>query len=156
MLVYTPKGNVPVVGDYFFQCGLLLDHPTPPFSYNDIVSSKTPYLNPHNPPPGGHNRVQYAPNRTVYPPGGNGRWTTATPAGKSVEVQRSQVDELFKNMKSGVELAEMEAGMQFSAFSFNEFLFSFITSSRGCYTAIPPPEESPNVSYGTRERSQDS
>ncbi|SJL05573.1 uncharacterized protein ARMOST_08933 [Armillaria ostoyae] len=109
MLVYTPKGNVPVVGDYFFQCGLLLDHPTPPFSYNEIVSSKTPYLNPHNPPPGGHNRVQYAPNRTVYPPGGNGRWTTATPAGKSVEVQRSQVDELFKNMKNGVELAEMEA-----------------------------------------------
>ncbi|PBK61189.1 hypothetical protein ARMSODRAFT_965191 [Armillaria solidipes] len=101
--------NVPVVGDYFFQCGLFLDHPTPPFSYNEIVSSKTPYLNPHNPPPGGHNRVQYAPNRTVYPPGGNGRWTTATPAGKSVEVQRSQVDELFKNMKSGVELAEMEA-----------------------------------------------
>ncbi|KAK0464993.1 SNF2 family N-terminal domain-containing protein [Desarmillaria tabescens] len=109
MLVYTPRGNVPVVGDYFYQCGLLLDHPTPPFSYNEIVSSKTPYMNPHNPPPGGHNRVQYAPNRSVYPPGANGRWSTATPAGKSVEVQRSQVDELFKNMKSGADLAEMEA-----------------------------------------------
>ncbi|KAG7450692.1 uncharacterized protein BT62DRAFT_885418 [Guyanagaster necrorhizus] len=108
MLVYTPKGNVPVVGDYFLQCGLLLDHPTSPFSYNDIVSSKTPYLNPHNPPPGGHNRVQYAPNRTLYA-GNNGRWSTPAPTGKSVEVQRSQVDELFKNLKSGADLAEMEA-----------------------------------------------
>lgn len=34
------------------------------------------------------------------------RWNTVS--GKSVEVQRSQVDELFKSMMDGDELAETE------------------------------------------------
>jgi len=37
-----------------------------------------------------------------------GRWATPTVAGKSVEVQRSQVDDLFKSLKSGDELIETE------------------------------------------------
>jgi len=43
-------------------------------------------------------------------PGGSnmGRWATPTVAGKSVEVQRSQVDDLFKSLKSGDELIETE------------------------------------------------
>lgn len=38
----------------------------------------------------------------------SGRWNTPIVSGKSVEVQRSQVDELFKSLKSGEELAETE------------------------------------------------
>lgn len=40
-------------------------------------------------------------------------------SGKSVEVQRSQVDELFKNLKSGDELGETEP-RAFITYSFDE------------------------------------
>lgn len=103
MLVYTPKGNIPVVGNYLHQCGLLLDHPTPPYEMRSLVNQNQHYYNPHNPPPGGH-RAQ-----RLYPQINNtNRWTTPQVSGKSVEVQRSQVDELFKSLKSGDELAETE------------------------------------------------
>ena len=36
------------------------------------------------------------------------RWTTPVVAGKSVEVQRSQMDDLFKSQRSGDELTETE------------------------------------------------
>lgn len=67
------------------------------------------YYNPHNPPPGGHRQALLGPNsRVAYvgPGGANmGRWNAI---GKSVEIQRSQVDELFKSMKDGDELPETE------------------------------------------------
>lgn len=37
-----------------------------------------------------------------------GRWTTPLVAGKSVEVQRSQMDDLFKTLRDGDELTETE------------------------------------------------
>ncbi|KAJ7169713.1 SNF2 family DNA-dependent ATPase [Mycena filopes] len=105
MLVYTPKGNIPVVGNYLHQCGLLLDHPTPPYEMYRLVSQNQHYYNPHNPPPGGHRNQ----NR-LYPQVNNAnRWSTPQVSGKSVEVQRSQVDELFKSLKGGDELEETEA-----------------------------------------------
>ncbi|KAF8213230.1 SNF2 family N-terminal domain-containing protein [Mycena galopus ATCC 62051] len=104
MLVYTPKGNIPVVGNYLQQCGLLLDHPTPPYEMRYLLNQNQHYYNPHNPPPGGHR----ASNR-LYPQANNSsRWVTPQVAGKSVEVQRSQVDELFKSLKGGDELTETE------------------------------------------------
>lgn len=44
-------------------------------------------------------------------PGGSNapRWNTVS--GKSVEVQRNQVDELFKSLRDGEELAETEPRM---------------------------------------------
>ncbi|KAJ7630768.1 SNF2 family N-terminal domain-containing protein [Roridomyces roridus] len=102
MLVSTPKGNIPIVGKYLRDCGLLLDHPSPPYEIHRLQH----YWNPHNPPLGGHRA-----NNRLYPPVNNaGRWSTQQVAGKSVEVQRSQVDELFKSLKGGDELAETEAG----------------------------------------------
>ncbi|KAJ7654995.1 SNF2 family DNA-dependent ATPase [Mycena polygramma] len=103
MLVYTPKGNIPVVGNYLHQCGLLLDHPSPPYEMRYLVNQNQHYYNPHNPPPGGHRAARQ------YPQANNtNRWTTPQVSGKSVEVQRSQVDELFKSLQSGDELAETE------------------------------------------------
>ncbi|KAI0347820.1 hypothetical protein BDW22DRAFT_1384725 [Trametopsis cervina] len=101
LLVYTPKGNITVVANYLYQHGLFLDHPTLP---SDMQRLKTQhYWNPHDPPPGGHSRALFGSNHhnnTV------GRWNTVS--GKSVEVQRSQVDELFKSFKDGDELPETD------------------------------------------------
>ena len=96
-----------MVGNYLHSCGLFLDHPT---SLPDLLRhANYHYHNPHNPPPGGHNRG-FPANRLGYSPPGNmiNRWSTPAISGKSVEVQRSQVDELFKSLKTGDELAETE------------------------------------------------
>ncbi|KAG6854236.1 hypothetical protein C0991_009254 [Blastosporella zonata] len=108
MLVYTPKGNIPVVGNYLRQVNLLLDHPTPPYDTQRLANYH--YHNPHNPPPGGHNRAIMVQNRLYGAPpmNNNPRWTTPAMTGKSVEVQRSQVDEVFKSLKDGDELIETE------------------------------------------------
>ena len=42
------------------------------------------------------------------PGGSSSRWSTPTAPGKTVEVQRAQVDELFKNLRGGEELEETE------------------------------------------------
>ena len=105
--MYTPKGNIVPVSSYLYARGLFLDHPTLP---SDVARLKSQhYYNPHNPPPGGHRQALLGPNaRLGYAgPGGSNmaRWNTV---GKSVEIQRSQVDELFKSMKDGDELPETE------------------------------------------------
>lgn len=115
MLVYTPKGNIPVVGNYLHQCGLFLDHPS---TFNEMQNRTDWYYhNPHNPPPGGHSRILHPQNRTAYPMMNPNRWTQPAVSGKSVEVQRSQVDELFQSLKTGDELAETEPGASFSLVS---------------------------------------
>ena len=98
MLVYTPKGNIPVVGNFLQQCQLLLDHPSRHI-FDEKILSHYHYWNPHNPPPGGHAARQAQRDM---------RWTATANPGKSIEVQRSQVDELFKNLKDGDELPETE------------------------------------------------
>ena len=109
LLVYTPKGNINVVANYLHQHGLFLDHPTVPSDIQRVRLQH--YFNPHNPPPGGHRAVLGANNRFGYVgPGGNSaaRWNPGV-SGKSVEVQRSQVDELFKSLRDGDELEETAA-----------------------------------------------
>jgi SWI/SNF-related matrix-associated actin-dependent regulator of chromatin subfamily A3 len=92
-----------VVGNFLRQNGLLLEHPL-------LIPTQILYHNPHNPPPGGHSSAVMAGSRTEYsgPGGSSSRWTTPTISGKTVEVQRAQVDELFKNLRGGEELEEME------------------------------------------------
>ncbi|EIN14061.1 hypothetical protein PUNSTDRAFT_95600 [Punctularia strigosozonata HHB-11173 SS5] len=108
LLVYTPKGNIPVVGGYLSQHGLLLDHPTLSQDYQRLSSAH--YYNPHNPPPGGHarNLLPNAPNRLGYASSANSRWSSPAVNCKSVEVQRSQAEELFKSLRNGDELEETE------------------------------------------------
>ncbi|KAG6821357.1 hypothetical protein H0H93_014154 [Arthromyces matolae] len=112
MLVYTPKGNIPVVGDYLRQVPLLLDHPTLPYDIQRL--SNFHYHNPHNPPPGGHNRPIMAQNRLYGPPSGIvPRWTGPAISGRSVEVQRTQVEEIFKNFRED-DLIETESATEIS------------------------------------------
>ncbi|KAI0094363.1 SNF2 family N-terminal domain-containing protein [Irpex rosettiformis] len=101
LLVFTPKGNIAVVATYLHQHSLFLDHPTCPTDIQRLKQQH--YWNPHNPPPGGHARAMFGP---IHQGGTVGRWNTVS--GKSVEVQRSQVDELFKSLKDGDELPETE------------------------------------------------
>ncbi|KZT75059.1 hypothetical protein DAEQUDRAFT_660022 [Daedalea quercina L-15889] len=110
LLVYTPKGNIAVVSSYLQQSGLLLDHPTLPADVQRALSQY--YYNPHNPPPGGHNSNNNQAGRMGYSgPGGN-RWATPGVSGKSVEIQRSQVDELFKSLRDGDELLESDPPLE--------------------------------------------
>ncbi|KAI0778401.1 SNF2 family N-terminal domain-containing protein [Trametes elegans] len=109
MLVYTPKGNIPVVSAYLHQNGLYLDHPTLPPDIEQVSSGY--YYNPHEPPPGGHQRAPVIHGRPGYVGPGSGSfraWSSPAVSGKSIEVQRSQVDELFKSLKGGDELPEAD------------------------------------------------
>lgn len=95
MLVYTPKGNIDVVGKYLFQCQLYLEAPSPPHDHPRVRNYH--YFNPH----------PQLPRPAVILD--SSRWATA--AGKSVEVQRSQVDEIFNTLKDeDVELDDTEPG----------------------------------------------
>ncbi|PPQ67109.1 hypothetical protein CVT25_005710 [Psilocybe cyanescens] len=101
MLVYTPKGNIPVVGNYLRQSNLILDHPASPHDMQRLTTYH--YFNPHH--------LHYDSLRNsnnMFPQRDHSRWTTLTSSGKSVEVQRSQVDELFKTLKDGDGLEETE------------------------------------------------
>lgn len=70
--------------------------------------------------------------RTDYsgPGGSSSRWSTPTAPGKTVEVQRAQVDELFKNLRGGEELEETEPRAS---------IFRIPSASLTC-VAYPAPE----------------
>lgn len=109
MLVYTPKGNITVVGNYLYQCGLYLDHPSDPPKLTNCH-----YYNPHNPPPGGFRQASVSGRVPYTGPGGSSssRWGTPAVSGKTLEIQRSQVDELFKSLKSGDDVDETEPAFE--------------------------------------------
>jgi SWI/SNF-related matrix-associated actin-dependent regulator of chromatin subfamily A3 len=66
------------------------------------------YFNPHT-PLGGHDDVIMAFNSLTSPPErDHSRWTTPIVNGKNIDIQRSQVDELFKSLKDEDELVETE------------------------------------------------
>lgn len=110
MLIHTPNGNIPIVSRYLRQSGLLLDHPSGVWDPGRL--QQLLYLNPHNPPPGGHAR-NFNIGTSRCGQAGPNRWNSPAVSGKSVEVQRSQVDEVFKNMRSGDDLEETDPGASF-------------------------------------------
>ena len=105
MLVYTPKGNVPVVGNYLKQCNLFLGEPS--LSYGMQRLANYHYFNPHT-PSGGRDDIIMAFNSLTSPERDHSRWTTPIINGKNIDVQRSQVDELFKSLKDEDGLVETE------------------------------------------------
>ncbi|KAF8913027.1 SNF2 family N-terminal domain-containing protein [Gymnopilus junonius] len=108
MLVYTPKGNIPVVGNYLEQNNLILDDPRPPSEMQRLTGYH--YYNPHEHLKERRRAMLLSNSMSIIPKRDHSRWTTPAAAGKSVEVQRSQVDELFKTLKDGAGLAETEPG----------------------------------------------
>lgn len=108
MLVYTPKGNIPVVGNYLEQNNLILDDPAPSSEMQRLTGYH--YFNPHNHLKERRRAILLSNSLNIIPKRDHTRWATPASAGKSVEVQRSQVDELFKTLKDGAGLAETEPG----------------------------------------------
>ncbi|CEL53826.1 hypothetical protein RSOLAG1IB_06607 [Rhizoctonia solani AG-1 IB] len=105
ILLFTPKGNIPTISQHLSGQSLYLEHPCIPYNPAEHRDSP-PYDNPHNPPPGGYRM------RSNLGPSAPGRWNHSTTAtGTSVEVQRSQVDEVFKSLMSGDDLDQTEAGI---------------------------------------------
>jgi len=99
-ILYTARGNIEDIGNYLRRHDLMLKHPTPPFD-NDCRLHTYPYYNPHNPAPRGYPRhiIQnryHAPGPTI---------------GKTQDIQRTQIDELFKSLTDGIELPETEPGI---------------------------------------------
>ncbi|QRW12247.1 hypothetical protein RhiLY_11246 [Ceratobasidium sp. AG-Ba] len=106
ILLFTPRGNVPTISQHLSNAALLLEHPSVPYNPAEHRDNP-PYENPHNPPPGGY-RMRSTLGTTAAAPG---RWSHAgTATGTSVEVQRSQVEEVFKSLMSGDDLEQSEAG----------------------------------------------
>lgn len=69
------------------------------------------YFNPHHGIQEAQQRVIMAANTlNILTQQNQSRWSTPTSTTKSVEVQRSQVDELFRTLKDGDELLETEPG----------------------------------------------
>lgn len=153
-MVYTPKGNIPIVAGYLRQGGLLLDHPTPPFDHQRLQFPNAIYHNPHNPPPGGHARALLGNSaRLGYAGPGGSRWSSPAIAGKSVEVHRSQVEEVFKSLRSGDDLEETEPStsvpVRFVSFAFSNVVNEF---SIGCgYETVSTSEEGTDIPTRARE-----
>lgn len=140
MLVYTPKGNIQPVGNYLQQYGLLLEDPAPPYDAPRL--SHYFYFNPHNPANGLINLHMLPTHHT--------QWTPPAVSGKSVEVQRSQVDELFKSLRDGDDLQETEGRMSLHlSASFPTLIIFFSTSTRNRHKAVSPSEESVDIPLGT-------
>ncbi|QRV83537.1 hypothetical protein RhiJN_11553 [Ceratobasidium sp. AG-Ba] len=106
ILLFTPRGNVPTISQHLSNAALLLEHPSIPYNPAEHRDNP-PYENPHNPPPGGYRMRSTLGTSSAAP----GRWSHAgTATGTSVEVQRSQVEEVFKSLMSGDDLEQSEAG----------------------------------------------
>lgn len=104
ILVFTPRGNVKVVAQYLASGNVNLEHPSIPYNPANHRDNP-PYENPHQAQPGQIGLNEYG--RYAQP----NRWQgQSVVAGKSVEVQRSQVDELFKALRSGEDLPDTEPG----------------------------------------------
>ena len=108
ILVFTPKGNVPHVSATLMQAGLMLDHPTSVFDLTPILH-RVKYYNPHNPHPGG-SRAAANGRSNPLPLKPLPKCNAAQVPSKGVEVQRSQVEDVFQKLRSEDDLKETSPG----------------------------------------------
>lgn len=108
ILVFTPKGNVPHVSATLKQAGLMLDHPTSVFDLTPILH-RVKYYNPHNPPPGGL-RTTTNGRSNPLPLTPFAKCNTPQVTLKGVEIQRSQVEDVFQKLRSEDDLKETSPG----------------------------------------------
>lgn len=106
LLLFTLEHNVQLVSNTLHGSNLFLDHPA---SYDPDKHSGYLYRNPHNPAPGVSGRASER-KRTQMTNGlqGIGIGYSGDRVMKTVEVQREQVKNVFDNLKSGMDLEELE------------------------------------------------
>lgn len=86
---------------------IYLEHPA---TYHPEQHGHHKYRNPHNPAPGVSGRGDAERRRHQLLTGlyGGGMMAGAGKTQKTVDVQKQQVEEVFKNLKSGLDLEEQE------------------------------------------------
>ncbi len=121
ILVFTPKGNVPHVSATLMQAGLMLDHPTSVFDLTPILH-RVKYYNPHNPPPGGSRAAANGRNNPL-PLKPFSKCNTPQVPSKGVEVQRSQVEDVFQKLRSEDDLKETSPGTCLMIYVVHQVIF---------------------------------
>lgn len=107
LLLFARPYDVPAVSLALEKSTIYLEHPT---TYNPAHHHGYQYSNPHNPAAGVSGRGESERRRMqmlsgIY--GGSGL-VGMNKAPKTVEVQRQQVEDVFKNLKSGADVVEQE------------------------------------------------
>lgn len=102
LLLFTLPANIQYISNQLLEKGQFLDIPLPHFDPKN--HSEMPlYLNPHNPPEGGfRSRGRRADSLLNRAAGG-------MTAQKAIEVQRQQVDEVFRSLKGHDDLQETDS-----------------------------------------------
>ncbi|KAK4057785.1 hypothetical protein OIO90_001004 [Microbotryomycetes sp. JL221] len=101
LLLFARTYDVPFVADLLEKQAIYLEHP---ITYNPKMHHDAPYQNPHNP---GANSRDAERRRTQFLSGmigGSGLIRSVN----NVEVQREQVESVWKSLKSGPDLPEVE------------------------------------------------
>lgn len=102
LLLFTLPANIDYLSKQLLQAGQFLDVPLPYYDPNN--HSEIPaYQNPHNPPEGGY-RARGKRADSLLNRGAGGMMT----AQKAIEVQRQQVDEVFRSLKGHDDLQETD------------------------------------------------
>ena len=108
LLFVLPK-DLDYVSEALSDATIFLDDPS---SYNPAYHDNARYHNPHCPPPGGHARIGISGKPITSASGQRAPGTVIAtqPHGKTVEVQRVQVEGMFKNMRDGASLNPTDPG----------------------------------------------
>lgn len=103
LLLFARPIHIPEISHLLDVATVYLEHPP---AYNPALHNGYRYSNPHNPAAGVSGARGDAERRRMQMSGGifNG----AVRVAKTVEVQREQVEFVFKNLASGVDVEEHE------------------------------------------------
>jgi SWI/SNF-related matrix-associated actin-dependent regulator of chromatin subfamily A3 len=104
LLLFCSQSAVQQVSSALECNAIFLEHPA---SYDPGMHGGASYHNPHNPLAGAQEAER---RRRELLNGLNGGYSGRLYGGRSVEVQREQVDEVSKSIRSGVDLDETEPG----------------------------------------------
>lgn len=103
LLFFCPTSAMQAVADHLEANAIFLQHPA---TYSPSRHHGAPYKNPHNPAEGtgasGERKRQNMLN-SLYSSVGNAQRTV-----KASDVQKQQVEAVFQELKSGVDLEETE------------------------------------------------
>lgn len=151
LLIYAHPSHVQHVSLHLQSNSVFLEHPS---SYEPSMHCDCRYSNPHNPymRSGEERRRRDLLNGLAGGFGGR-----PYGAAKSVDVQREQVEEVFKNLTSGVDLQEVEPGpFPFPVGSYRSPIDASRPSCRSdrYHTAISPPEAGSRLSARSRTTSR--
>lgn len=122
LLLFAKPIDIPFVSTTLSNNAIYLDHPV---SYNPALHHGYRYQNPHNPPMGGLGSREAERRRTHLMDGLYGGYARQTVT-KKEDVQRQQVQDVFENLKSGLDVEEQEPGLS----------LSFISHTRGSFVGL--------------------